>query len=305
MKIKLIFSVLSVLCLSFSLLVPGISHAKSSETNTNKTISASSFQKEKQKIIQEEYKIARNAAKLDIVSKNISENSKQAENIYQRYIDKREGIIDKRIEKLNEKYGWKKVPQPQKFSPMTTSGALNIYSTLYVSSYDGTYKMDIHGVWNSYDSHMASEDLLGIDVANSISNIQTYCDTYSVGGIHTGSENNGVHSSGSMVTLNPGTGSTGAVWNIADDYYYTGASYVYGTNNIYATLYFNTSSGNYLVKPSYVHDWATYQWNYNGSLTFSGWRPDNFTIDFKPTLEPHTPWEMAGQIQYTDYATVK
>ncbi|MEQ6375604.1 hypothetical protein RZN25_01980 [Bacillaceae bacterium S4-13-56] len=143
MKLSKITKGVGTIVLSVSLLAPTTISAESSHP-VEKSPSIEKFEKEKEKIISKQMKLY-NSMDED-QAKGLSESGK--EKFKQKIIDKREDSIEKKLEKLNEKYGWEKVKQPFQIMPLTYSSDMDMDGDLYVSHYDVHIDMmgDMYGL---------------------------------------------------------------------------------------------------------------------------------------------------------------
>jgi uncharacterized protein (UPF0335 family) len=108
------------------------------------------FEKESEKLLDWYHNMARTAAVKEMDQKNIDKDSPQGRKIMKNHLNKLEDVYNKKYDNLNKKYGWNKVkPSEPGFGTLSSSSNVGIKNTLYVSSYDGTYRAEGYIEWKS------------------------------------------------------------------------------------------------------------------------------------------------------------
>lgn len=298
MKLPKVTAMIGILALVISLLVPTMSNAAETKATETKVPSIEKFEEKRQEIISEQMK--HYYEEFEDQSKNLGNSEKKE--LKQQIKEERDKVIDKKLERLNTKYGWEKLEDPLQMSPLSYSSHMNIYGDLYVSSYDSTYRYEGHFDWTgTLDPYGNAEDIASVGVNTNIDVTQTYATTYDNLGRRTGSEANGADSG--HVSLRTSSEGNGAAWNVRDGNYNISGREVYATTELRVVMYFK-ASGNFKVYPSYVHDWNTRKTSTSGSIGFSGITPSG-SLSVSTSSVPHSWGPKQGRYSSSSSAIVR
>jgi TolA-binding protein len=265
---KKVLSTFLVLALLFTLTNVSTSFAAEEKDKSLERIEK--FEKESEKLTEWYHNKARTEAFEEMDQKNIDKDSSQGRKIMKEHMNKLEDVYNKKYENLNKKHGWNKVKTSEPgFGTSSYSSHMGITNTLYVSSYDGTYRAEGFATWQDtslVDALNDAEDPISIGADKDITHVSNYGYTYSSTGYRTGYASNGSWDANSCIS-DSHTESDGFIWNVIDDCDRVGDASTYKTK---VKLYFkNPNSGSVSLYTNYAHNYQEVESSTTASFSVS------------------------------------